>query len=339
MSRPKVLIVGCGAVGLTHGYILSPSADITFLVRPGRKSAFVAPKHLYDYKEDALRTFSTYRVVESASEVSGETFAFIFDTLDGNTARSESGVATIASVGNLLNEPQNVSSFLLFDAIGLDIDEHYARTARIPVSRLILVMSLLAHQPTPQISVPTTASKDLVEKADMFYVDSMSGVGLIVPNSQPKLIDTLEAIYNVNGKFKIKRIPAIFSPIVVSLAMLHLVVWNIDGFKPFPELRKNTELWGLMMRAQTEILRLPRYGWTGWILSLVMGSWATMQMNMPAVEGAKPMQYHEFNAFHHGGKVAKQDRRILEEILIEGEKAGKKMGGLGEVVRRAAQLQ
>lgn len=338
MSRPKILIVGCGAVGLTQGYILSPNADITFLVRPGRKPAFVAPKKLYSYKEDALHTFSSYRVIESASEVSGETFSFIFDTLDGHTARSESGTATIASVGNILNEPQNASSFLLYDAIGLDIDVHYAQTARIAANRLVLVGSLLAHQPTPQISVPSTANKDLVGKADMFFVTAMPNVALIVVNSQPKLTKQIEALYRANAPWKIQSIPAFIFPILSPLVMLHLVTWNIDGFKPFQVLRKNTELWNLMMRAQTEILRLPRFGWTGWLLSLVMGSWATMQINVPPGEQAKPMPYHEFNAFHHGGKVAKQDRRILEDVLSEGEKAGKKMEALREVVKRAARL-
>lgn len=338
MSRPKVLIVGCGAVGLTQGYILSPTADITFLVRPGRKPAFVAPKNLYSYKEDALHTFSSYRVIESASEVSGESFAFIFDTLDGFTARSESGSATIASVGDLLNEPQNASSFLLYDAIGLDMDVHYAQTARIPVTRLVLVGSLLAHQPTPQITVPSTANKELVEKADMFYVSAMPNVALIVVNSQPKFTKQIEAIYKANAPWKTQSIPASIFPILSPLIMLHLVTWTIDGFKPFQELRKNIELWNLMMRAQTEILRMPRFGWIGWLLSFVMGSWATMQVHVPPGEQAKPMPYHEFNAFHHGGKVAKQDRRILEDVLSEGEKEGKKMIALREVLKRAVQL-
>lgn len=339
MTRPKVLIVGCGAVGLTQGYILSSSTDITFLVRPGRKPAFIAPKHLYSYKEDALHTFASYRVIESASEVSGETFAFIFDTLDGNTARSESGVATIASVGDLLNEPQNADSFLLYDAIGLDMDLHYARTARIPVTRLVLVASLLAHQPTPRISVPATASKDLVEKADMFYTTAMPDVAIMVVNSQPKLTKKIDAIYRAQGSFKTQSVPALIFTVLAPLGMLHLVTSDIDGFKPFQELRQNTELWSLMLRAQTEILRLPRFGWVGWLLSFVIGGWATMQINVPQAEGAKPMLYHEFNAYHHGGKVRTQDRRILEDVLSEGEKAGKKMKALREVVRRATQLQ
>ncbi|KAF9699674.1 hypothetical protein EKO04_002096 [Ascochyta lentis] len=338
MSKPKVLIVGCGAVGLSQGYHLSAGADITYLVRPGRSSAFAPPKRLYSYKDNELYTFSSYRLIESVSEVKGETFAFVLDTLDGHTAHSEGGVATIESVGKLVNEEQNSECFVVYDAIGLDIEEHYTRIMCITPSRIFFAASLLAHQPTSQISMPDTASKNLINKADLLYSHNPPNVGLIVFNTQPVLTKKLEAIYNVNGKLGIQRIPAFVSSWAPLLGMLHLVTWNVDGFGPFERLRKNDELWALMLRAQSEILNLPRFGWTGWLLSFVIGSWATEKLNLPLVEGAKPLNYAEFNAFHHGGKVAKQDLTTLEDIVTDGERAGRKMEALREVVRRATHL-
>lgn len=293
-------------------------------MRLGRKSAFIAPKDLYFYKEDALYTFSSYRVIGSASEVSGETFAFIFDTLDGKAARSEYGVATIASVGNLLNEPQNASSFQLYDALGLATDQHYVCTAQILADRLVFVESLLAHQPTSYIPIPSTANGDLVEKADMFHLVAMPNVALMVVNLHSELTKKIEASYAANGSWKIQSVPVLLFPAMSTLHLLHLVGWNLDGFKPFQELCKNTELWHLMLRAQTEILRLPRLGWLGWLMSFLIGSLAVMQMNMPLTEGVKPVVYHDSIAFHYGRKVAKQDRRMLEEVLTEGEKEGKR---------------
>lgn len=335
MSRPKVLIVGCGAVGLSQGYHLSAGADITYLVRPGRKPAFTAPKHLYAYKDDELHTFLSYRVIESVSEVTGETFAFIFDTLDGHTARSEGGVTTLSSVGDLLNEPQNADCFLVYDAIGLDIEDHYLRSTRIAPSRLLLAFSMLAHQPTPSISIPATANKDLVAKADLLYSHNPPNVGLLVFNTQPALLKRLKAVYDVNGKLIVGSMPAFVAPWIPLLAMLHLVTWDIDGYGPFERLIANKELWSLMLRAQTEMLNLPRFGWVGWTLSWVMGGWATKKLNLSLVEDAKPLKYEEFNAFHHGGKVSKQDRVALDDILSEGEKAGRKMEALREIVKRA----
>lgn len=336
MPRPKVLIVGCGAVGLAQGYHLSFGADITYLVRPGRKSAFTAPKHLYSYKDDELHTFASYRVIESVAEVAGETFAFVFDTLDGHTARSESGVATLRSVGDVLAAPQNGGAFLVYDAVGLDIEEHYLRETRVGPARLVLAFSMLAHQPTPLISVPAAANKELVARADLLFASSPPRTGLLVFNSRPALRKRIEGVYNANGKLVVGSLPAVIAPWAPLVAMLHLVTWDIDGYGPFEQLAANTELWALMLRAQSEMLNLPRFGWTGWALSWVLGGWATKKMNLPLVEGARPLRYEEFNAFHHGGKVSKQDRATLEDVLREGERAGRKMEALREIVRRAA---
>ncbi|KAF1968529.1 putative secreted protein [Bimuria novae-zelandiae CBS 107.79] len=334
MAKPQVLIIGCGAVGLLQGYYLSSGADITYLVRPGRKSVFTGPKHLYSYKDNELYTFSNYRLVESVSEISGESFAFVFDTLDGHTARSEGGVATIAAVGDLINETQNADCFVMYAAIGLDIEEHYTRTMRIAPTRLFPGVSILVHEPTPRISIPETANTELVAKADLLFAYLEPTVGLLAFDTQPQLVTKLEAIYKANGKLGIQRIPAFVAPWFLPLNMLHLGTWYLDGFQPFEHLRANKELWNLLVRGQTEILSLPRFGWTGWLLSFVVKSWAAVKMNTLVIEGAKPMKLNEFNAYHHGGKVVKQDIRALEDILREGERVGTKMPALTEVVRK-----
>ncbi|KAF1959660.1 putative secreted protein [Byssothecium circinans] len=339
MSKPQVLIVGCGAVGLLQGYYLSAGADITYLVRPGRKSAFTGPKHLYSYKDNELYTFSNYRLVESLSEISGETFAFVLDTLDGHTARSEAGTATITAVGDFINQKQNADCFVAYDAVGWDIEEHYVRTMRIAPTRLFTALSMLSHQPTTQISVPETADKDLVAKADLLFAYLPSKVGLIVLNTQPQLVTKLEAIYSANGKLGIQRLPAFVPPWFMFVNMLHLVTWYVDGYRPFEYLRGNKELWDLMVRAQTEIVTLPRSGWKGWLLSFVVKGWVAEKLNTQVIEGAKPLKMEEFNAFHHGGKVVKQDIRALEDILREGEGAGKKMTALREIVKRAEEKE
>ncbi|KAJ4988031.1 hypothetical protein SVAN01_06443 [Stagonosporopsis vannaccii] len=339
MSKPQVLIIGCGAVGLLQGYYLSTGANITYLVRPGRKSAFTGPKQLYSYKDNEIYTFSGYRLVESLSEISGETFDFVIDTLDGNTARSEGGIATISAVGDFLNERQNQGCFVVYAAIGLDMEEHYARTMRITPARLFAGVSMLVHQPTTRISLPEDADKDKVAKADLLFAYLEPNTGFLAFNTQPKLVKRLEAIYNANGKLIVQGVPSFVAPWFMLVNMLHFVTWNVDGWTPFEQFRANTELWSLMIRAQTEILTLPRFGWTGWLLSFVVKSWVAEKLNTPLVEGAKPMKLEEFNAFHHGGKVVKQDVRTLEDILREGENSGKKMTALREIVKRAHEVE
>lgn len=333
MSKPKILIVGCGAVGLTQGYHLSFGAEITYLVRPTRSPAFQPPKKLYDYKANALRTFDNYRVIESPSTVANEEFYCVFDTLDGHTARSEGGVATLKGVGDLIRD--HPKTFVIYDAIGLDIEDHYARTLGISKDRLILAASMLAHQPTKSITVPETADPSLVAQADMLYSSTSDSRGLMVINTQPKLVKAISAIYDQHSSIRIKVLPGFVASSGMMLAMLHLVTWSIIKYPAFPQFRANKELWNLMLKAQGEILTLPRYGWTGWLMSWVLGSWATAKMVSMPESDAVPLLYHEFNAFHHGAKVIKQDVQVIKDLIAEGQKAGRKMEALRQVCERA----
>ncbi|KAF2118017.1 hypothetical protein BDV96DRAFT_571272 [Lophiotrema nucula] len=338
MSKPQVLIVGCGAVGLSVGYFLSSGASITYLVRPGRKSAFQAPRNLYSYKENVLHTFDNYRVIEDPSEASGETFAFVFDTLDGHTAQSENGTKTLQKVGFLINEKQNRDSFVVYDAIDLDIEKHYATTLAISPDRLLFAGSMLAHQPTPLISTPAAADKTLMNKADMLYSYQPGNIGLVIFNTRPKLVKRLKEVYEQNGLLKITTLPAFAQPLTI-VALLHMVTWHIDGWHEFDHLRQNQELWPLMLKAQKEILTLPRLGWTGWLLSLLFGSWMTTRLNVGVADGAIPLVMHEFNKFHHGGKVFKQDIGLLEGLLADGEKTGHMMPALRRVMEQGKKAE
>lgn len=255
-----------------------------------------------------------------------------FDTLDGHTARSEGGAATLSAVGNLIRDKKN--TFVVYDAIGVDIHEYYAKTMGLPRERLILAFSMLAHQPTKSISIPESANRDLVAQADMLYSHQPPNVGLQIFNTQPKLIKSFQAIYNQNGALQAKTMPGFIQAWAPLLAMLHLVTWKIDGYHEFEHLENNKELWSLLLKAQKDILTLPRFGWAGWILSILCGSWFTSKLNKIPVEGALPLSYREFNAFHHGSKVVKQDVEVLKQLLAEGEKAGRKMDGLREICRR-----
>jgi hypothetical protein len=141
-------------------------------------------------------------------------------------------------------------------------------------------------------------------------------------------------VYSKHEKLRIQIVPGFIGSAGTLLGTLQLMSWSIDEFQPFTHFRNNKELWSLMLKAQSEILNLPRFGWTGWLLSLLIGSWATVKMIVVPVESALPLHYHEFNAFHHGAKMIKQDLKVLEDLVAEGEKGGHKMVALREVCRR-----
>ncbi|KAI4943275.1 hypothetical protein J4E91_009474 [Alternaria rosae] len=334
MSKTKILIVGCGAVGLTQGHILSSGADITYLVRPGRTSAFKGPKKLYDYKENILRTFEHYRIIESPNEVADEEFFCVLDTLDGHTARSESGQATIKAVGDLIRD--HPSTFVLFGAMGIDMVDYYASTMKISKERLNFCGSILAHQPTKSIPIPASADASLIAQADILFSYNTGNYGMTLINTNPKLVKAFSDVYNKHPKLRVRVMPAFLeSSGLIMVVMVQLMAESIDGWRTLPRLRENTEVWNLMLRTQAEMFSLPRYGWTGRLMAMLFGSWVTARfMEMP-VKDALPLQWHEFNAFHHGSKIVKQNLMLLEELIAEGEKEEHKMVALRELVKRA----
>jgi hypothetical protein len=196
---------------------------------------------------------------------------------------------------------------------------------------------MLVHQPTNRISLPKGTKK--AANADLLFAYLEPKTGFAVFNTQPQLTKKLESVYNANGKLNVQAIPAFVAPWFMLLNMLHFVTWNVDNWTPFERFRANHELWPLMIRARTEILTLPRFGWTGWFLSFFFKSWAAEKLNTPLIDGAKPMKLEEFNSFHHGGKVVKQDIRTLDDVLKEGEQARCKMTALREIVRKAYETE
>jgi len=170
----------------------------------------------------------------------------------------------------------------------------------------------------------------------MLYSYNTGDKGLIMMNTNSKLVKAFSEVYSKQPKLRIIVLPGfVESSGLVMVAMLHLMSWSIDGWYTLPEFRKNTELWNLMIRAQGEILGLSRYGWTGRLMAMWFGSWVTWKLMVAPMEAALPLQLHEFNAFHHGSKAVKQDLMTLDDLIAEGEKEKHKMPALREVIKRA----
>ena len=102
----------------------------------------------------------------------------------------------------------------------------------------------------------------------------------------------------------------------------------------FKDVPQHTELWTLAIDALKEIQALSFHGelgqqaakaTTGDAIAAAMGGIEQLML---------PMDFQAFNRYHHGGKVNVQDREILRTCLRFGEKDGKAMDSLKELVRR-----
>jgi Ketopantoate reductase PanE/ApbA len=83
MSKPSVLIVGAGALGVATGYHLNlAGAAVTYLVRPARLKALQAAQVLYCYDDAQLKHFSDYHAVDCVAEAAKQNYDFVLVTLD-----------------------------------------------------------------------------------------------------------------------------------------------------------------------------------------------------------------------------------------------------------------
>ncbi|GLY02381.1 2-dehydropantoate 2-reductase N-terminal domain-containing protein [Actinoplanes sp. NBRC 101535] len=335
MSNAAVLVVGAGAVGLSLGYHLQlAGADVTFLVRPGRREAFAAPRRLYDYNDDTVRTFDGYRTVEDTTELAGQRFAFVLVTLNGHVSRTAQGAATLREVGDLISD--DADAVVLMDGIGVGLREFYLETMGISGDRLLLgFLGMLAHQGSAGLPVPAGADPAAIAAADICYVHPATRTGFTVARSNPAAAKKFAALYDRSGVSKVGFMPAKVADIIGSAVFTIYTACDIAGWPPVAHVVADKPLWSLAVRAQREILTLPRNGLFGKIAALVMGSRITAAIHLKQETGMRPLDTAAFNRFHHGGKVRAQDMDVLRDFAAEGQRHGQPMTALRALLARA----
>ncbi|GAA2551936.1 hypothetical protein GCM10010435_22650 [Winogradskya consettensis] len=333
MSKPAVLIVGAGAVGHALGYHLHlAGADVTFLVRPGRVPAFTAPRQLYDYNDDVLKTFDGYRTVDGTAELDGQAFAFVVVTLDGHASRTDQGTATLRAVGELIS---GTDAVVLMDGIGVDLRAFYRETLGIPDERLLHgFLGMLAHQGSAGLPVPAGADAAAIAAAEICYVHPSSRIGFTIVRTHPVAAKRFAALYDRSKVSRCGFMSPKIADVVGSAVFTIYAAWDIAGWPPIGTVVADRELWSLACRAQREILTLPRNRAVGKVAGALLGPRLTAAIHQGQQKQMLPLDTAAFNRFHHGGKVKAQDTRVLRDFAAEGERLGRPMTALRELLSR-----
>ncbi|WNV87594.1 2-dehydropantoate 2-reductase N-terminal domain-containing protein [Umezawaea sp. Da 62-37] len=337
MSSPSALVVGAGAVGMSLGYHLGlAGADITFLVRAGRTDAFAAPRQLYDYNDNTLKTFDGYEVVEDTAPLDGRTFAFVVITLDGHTSRTAQGAATLRAIGDLVHDTDAV---VLMDGIGVDLRRHYLDALRIPGDRLLLgFLGMLAHQADANLPVPPGADAAAIAAADVCYVHPPTKVGFTVVRSDQAAAKSFALLYDRSGVSRVSFLPAKPADVLSNAVFAVYAACDVAGWPPIADVIADKPLWTLACRAQAEIMALPRNGLLGKVAALFMRPRVTAAIHRKQEKDMRPLDTAAFNRFHHGGKVRRQGMDVLRDSVTEGQRQGRPMTALRTLLTRAESL-
>jgi hypothetical protein len=168
--------------------------------------------------------------------------------------------------------------------------------------RLLLgFLGMLAHQCLAGLS-----GADLAAGADICFVHPPNRTGFTIARSNPATAKRFAELYDHSGVSRVGFIPARID-VVGSAVFTVYAACDVAGGPPVAEVVANRELWQLAIRAQREILTLPRNGWFGKVAAAVMGSWVTVSIHLKQDKDMRPLDVAAFNRFHHGGKVRAQD--------------------------------
>ncbi|WP_157767560.1 ketopantoate reductase family protein [Actinosynnema pretiosum] len=333
MKRTPVLIVGAGAVGTVLGHHLRLSgAEVTHLVRPGRAQAHAAPKLLYDYDEDETKVYQGYHVVERASELAGRDFPFVVITLDGRASRTEQGVATLTSLGDLVRGNDTV---VIMCGVGLGLRRHYLDVLGVDEERLLFgVQGALAHQADPAFTAPPGGDAEAFARADYCYAHPKRGTGFSVTRHNPTEAERFASLYNNSAVSRCSYLNPQVADAFSGALFAIWAAWGLKGWPPLDEVIADKALWALACDAQREILALPANGRFGKLAAGVMGPKVTAAYHRAQERAVRPLDLAAFNAFHHGGKVREQDVAMLRDLAAEGAGAGLPTTALRELLGR-----
>ncbi|MFC5471198.1 ketopantoate reductase family protein [Cohnella suwonensis] len=337
MNKPNILIVGAGAVGLSVGYHLSLSgADITFLVREGRKAAFQSPQQLYCYDDATLKNFAGFSVIENVAELADKSFQFIIITLDGNASLTTEGIALLRKLGGTVRASK---ATVIMCGAGIGLREHYLKVMQIAEDRLLrgVLSGMLSHQGNANLPVHAPTDPAQVAMAVVCYKHTANRVGFQVETNNKAAANQFAKIYNRSEVSRCGQIsPALFN-IFSCIAFPAYAACDIMGWPDFSKVVANKELWRLAIRAQGEISALPQHGLLGRLMALFLRPSMMAKVHIKMERDMLPLDYQAFNRFHHGGKVRTQDVESMQNSLAEGQRRGRRMTALQELLKRLSE--
>lgn len=333
MKKPNILIVGAGATGFAVGYHLSLSgADITFFVREGRKTAFHSPKQLYCYDDATLKNFTDYSVIENVSELADKPFQFVIITLDGHASRTEQSIAMLRKLGDAVRATK---ATVIMCGFGIGLREHYLQVMQISEDRLLRgFLGMLSHQTNAGLPVHAPTDPAQVAKASICYKHPSNKVGFQIETNNKTAANQFVELYNRCKVSRCGQMNSAMFNVISSAAFPVYAACDLAGWPDFSTLVANKEIWRLACRAQGEIMALPQHGLMGKLMVLFMGARMTAKIHLKLERDMLPLDYQAFNRFHHGGKVRAQDVEAMRNCLAEGQRRGRPMTALQELLKR-----
>lgn len=337
MTTPSFLIVGAGSMGLVNGYYLQlGGADVTFLVRPGKKAASAPPALLYCYDDGELKSFDGYRVEDDVAALAGRHFDYAIVTLDFALCVSEEGTALLAALGRLFAETQTV---VVIGGVGIGLREHYVHTTGLPEGRILNgCLGLLSHQPEADLPLHAPTDPAALGRSRMAF-RHLRGISLVLDDMWPQTAQALADIYDRSGKSGCAIIGRAQLAVMTNSAFPVLAAAEIAGWVSMKELTGHEELWSLSCEARREVASLEEFGMDEETIARTMSNEALAEAQIETEQLCLPLDYQAFNRFHHGGKVSAQDLEVMRNCARAGARQDRPMTALNRIIDQLERIR
>jgi len=337
-QRPRVLIIGAGSMGLVTGYHLGlAGAEVTFLVRPHRRSDLERTQTLYCYDDGLLKEYSGYSLLTDPAEILGKPYDFIVVTLDGTALQNDVGTRLVETLGAAA---RNTNAKIILGSVGLDLLPWFLRVSGLPGEKVTNgVLAIIAYSPQAvQLPLHAPTNPELLAQADLAYIHR-NEFGFGVDDSAPDAAHEFAKLYDACGISTCFIKPATQFSADIAPMFAIFAGMELMGWPALARVREDAELWGLTVNAVREIQGLGIHGEAGQRtqaqtteegLAASLAAWENDML---------PLDLQGFNRYHHGGKVSVQDLQILLDCIASGQAEGKDMAAVQAVIDRIEALR
>ncbi|KAI0883204.1 uncharacterized protein GGS22DRAFT_168113 [Annulohypoxylon maeteangense] len=334
-TKPRVLIIGAGAMGVVSGYYLHlAGVEVTFLIRPHRAEALNRPQILYCYDDNALKTYKEYTYLTNPSDIIGGKYDYIIVTLDGASLHSPAGTSLVKTIGSAARQDPNTK--ILLGTIFFDIRTWFLSVSGLAAEQVTTCHFDIHAYATKAVTLPLhpPTSAALLAQSDFAYTDKLPQ-GFTTDDSARSVAEGFAAVWNKCGISTCAVKSATECAASINSLFPVFAACEITEWPKFRDISSaDKEIWSLVVAAVKEIQGLDVHGEIGLKMARETTEEGLARELAGWEEVMMPLDVQGFNRFHHGAKLRAQGRLHLESCAERGEAEGKSMAALRELMRR-----
>jgi hypothetical protein len=267
-------------------------------------------------------------------EIESRQFDFVLFTPDGAACHSPEGTQLLRELGSAI---RHTNAVMIMCAVGIGLREHILAITGLPGARLLEgTLGNISHQANAELRHHTPTNPELLASASIAYRHFSGKVGFMLVPTPRQAAKEFIKLYDRCGISRCVLTNAAMYQIYTNAFFAFTLSAELAGWPDVAGLAANRQLMSRCIRVMKEIAGLPRFGWTGRLVRLLLSQMMLIAILRKAERDFLPLDFMTFNRFHHGVKVLVQDVEVLNNCLSEGRAHGRAMFALDDLLREFA---